>query len=446
MRSNVLPRLAIPTLAVLALGAATDTASATSFVAVADRDLVDQAGLIVVGEVAGVATCRRGDAPCTEVQVRIDRLLKGALDTSPIAVRLPGGVREDGLGLHIFGAPRLEQDDVVLLFLRPDPDRGWRILHLMLGAFHRVQTGTGPAWDRRLGEAAEVVLPPRSGLRRGLREHDAFLAWIADRTAGIHRESDYFLAGSARAEPTTPSSESAGFTLLESGGFNLRWFDFDSGSAVSWRVHEDGQPGLTSQQLLGAVETATAAWSAPFSLIRYQLDSPATTTTSGGLTTFDGVNTFLFENPNNNPDFNSDFSCGSGGILAIGGPWFQNTTIRGFHPIVGGDVITNRGLDCFFIASRDPQNVAEQLFGHELGHTLGIGHSCGDASSPSCSSDPLLSDAIMRASIHNDLRGARLNQDDSAACEALYGLPCIPLLFADGFESGDVTAWSAVVP
>ncbi|HEX7182374.1 MAG TPA: matrixin family metalloprotease, partial [Thermoanaerobaculia bacterium] len=59
---------------------------------------------------------------------------------------------------------------------------------------------------------------------------------------------------------------------------------------------------------------------------------------------------------------------------------------------------------------------AEELFAHELGHTLGIDHSEVD-------------EALMRPYIHNDGRGASLRADDRAALAALYTPPPPPADF-----------------
>jgi len=48
------------------------------------------------------------------------------------------------------------------------------------------------------------------------------------------------------------------------------------------------------------------------------------------------------------------------------------------------------------------------VFAHELGHTLGLGHSQNR-------------DALMYANAHDDGRGARLTDDDRAAIAQLYG-------------------------
>ena len=64
---------------------------------------------------------------------------------------------------------------------------------------------------------------------------------------------------------------------------------------------------------------------------------------------------------------------------------------------------------------------AEELFAHEVGHTMGLPHSCGDASTPECVQGTIEDDATLRASLHLDSRGNGLMQWDLLAMEELYG-------------------------
>ena len=88
--------------------------------------------------------------------------------------------------------------------------------------------------------------------------------------------------------------------------------------------------------------------------------------------------------------------------------------IGDFLVILGADIVMNDGTGCWFVTGKR----AEQVYGHELGHTLGLGHSCGDENRP-CYND-VVRGALMRATAHADDRGARLNDDDKAGIAFLY--------------------------
>ncbi len=413
-------------LAVLAVLAAAPLA-ATTFVMMSDPDLVDRTPLVVEARVLSSDEAPAGGTPSTDYLIEVERVLKGDLPGSNLVVRVPGGIGPDGIGLKIWGAPSFRAGERAVLFLRPTADGTFRVAQLMLGAFHEVRAGGETLLVRSLDEAHEVAAPGEPEEARARyrqpRRRAAFLDWIAARADGAAAAAeDYFY----QPQPGAPGVIVDGFTLFESSGLNLRWFAFDTGQVARWRVHEDGQPGLTLAQAIDAFGQGMATWNNDAgSDVAYGFLSPNTTSAIGGLTTFDSQNVLLFEDPTNNPDFEGDFSCSSGGVLAIGGPWFENQprTYNGqqYRRIVGGDIITNKGLQCFFLnAGNNRVRVAAELFGHELGHTLGFGHSCGDDNSPACSS-PALNDALMRAFIHGGSRGPRLGSDDIAAVRTLYG-------------------------
>lgn len=167
-------------------------AAATTYQRVADADLADQAAVIVEARVLGSGAASDGRQPFTDYQFEVEEAIHGAAAGDRLTVRVPGGQRSDGPSLQIWGAPRFEADEPALLFLAPNGDGSFHILHLMLGAFHEAAGADGRrAAVRDLSEAKEVSGAPADPPR----DLDRFRAWLADRAAGVRRAPDYFLAG-----------------------------------------------------------------------------------------------------------------------------------------------------------------------------------------------------------------------------------------------------------
>lgn len=386
--------------------------SATSYVPMTDEALVDQAPVIAVVEIQGSGPGQDGARPFTAYRAWVERVLKGAMTSGQrITVRVPGGARADGLTLWIWGAPRFGPGERALLFLFPRADGTYGILHLMLGAFHEVRADGHRLALRNLSEAEGTVRPEEAPIAEALRDFGRFTRWVAARARGMRVRADYQVAATPALRQITED-----FTLL--GGVHQRWSEFDAGESVDWYAHEDGQPGLPGGGF-AEFQTAIAAWNDdPGSNIAYVY--AGTTTTTNGFTTQDTVNAILFDDPNDEAP--GSFSCprpGIGqGVLAVGGTWIDDNTTPA--RIVNADIVTNDGIACYLDVSIGGKK-AEEIFAHELGHTLGIGHSCGDSFN-SCTNSTL-DQAIMRATSHNDARGAALNSDDRAAAFYLYGVP-----------------------
>lgn len=381
-------------------------AAATSYVPMTDEALVDQAPVIAVVEVQRSVPGQDGARPFTGYRVRVERVLKGTMASGlRITVRVPGGVRADGMAQHIWGAPRFEPGERALLFLSPRLDGTYSVVHLMLGAFHEVRSGGHRLALRHLSEARAVALPGEAPPAEPLRDFDRFARWVAARAQGMRVQADYQVAAPGLDRII------GDFTLFQDGGYNLRWFEFDDAESVPWHAHQDGQQGVAGGGF-AEFQTALAAWNGdPATNIAYSY--AGTTTDTSGLISYDTVNAILFNDPNGELP---TFSCSSGGILAYGGPWYYSelTPHQGklYHRIANADIVTSDGLACFFQDANGSQAAAE-LFAHELGHTLGIGHS-------------EVNEALMRSFIHDDGRGASLHADDRAAIAALYSMPSEP--------------------
>lgn len=395
-------------LLVLPLALSPRRASATTYQMMSDQALADQSSVVANVKVVGVEFAPIVDGPpATDYLVEVNRVLKGDLAGSTVVVRVPGGINPLGLGLKIWGAPQFAAGESAILFLRPAQDGTYRIVHLMLGAFHqRVLDGRTVAL-RDLSGAHEIGAKREEG-SDDVRDFQRFSDWVADRAEGVPNAGGYVL-GRTKAEL---GSISDSFTFLTpADGAPIRWFRFDTGQRVEFKVNSAGQPGLSLDATINAFTAAINAWdSDPGTNIQYVYGG--TTGASGGLAHSDNVNAILFDDPfRDDPDeaVAGTFDCETGGVIAMGGPWFFESTraYRGkrYHEAAEADIVTNDGTECFF---HDNPTVAAEVFAHELGHTLGLGHST-------------LRDSLMFAKAHDDGRGAQLTADDRAAVAVLYG-------------------------
>ncbi|HET9482685.1 MAG TPA: hypothetical protein VFO79_01905 [Xanthomonadales bacterium] len=409
--------VALATLALAHAFAARD-ASAMSYLMMRDDALLAQSPVVFAGEVVSMlppVENRDGYVVETRYAVRIDRLAKGEVDASLVVIALPGAAALVEDGLHVPGVPQYAAGDDVLMFAEPRDDGTYQPVQLALGLFRAHEYAGDTYWQRELDEHdaiektfnAEYTLP-----RHGAK----FLAWLeTNGTAAKASAPDYLVP--------LPAEATAKFTQMRGASTNAptRWFRFDQGQSAVWYGLSGGQAGMATDEF-AQLSQAVAAWSNDTgSRINYTYGGPTGSDAQNNST--DGKNAVTWNDPGNK--ISGSFSCATGGTLAIGGPFFSGTTTSfggvGYHTIVEGFVIVQDGAGCLFDGHGGADG-AETL-AHELGHTLGIGHACGDGGSPACNTSATLNDALMRAYIHADGRGAGLRSDDRSAAATIYPQP-----------------------
>jgi hypothetical protein len=427
MRSHYLTRV-LSTVAALALAAAAaPTLSATSYMPITDAALADRTPFIVEVRVVGSEPSPDGVRISTDYTVEIERVLKGEPRESTIVVRVPGGEQPFGIGLKVLGAPVFKDGERALLFLSPTRQGPYAVEQLMLGAFHRVQSGQRVLWLRDLSEAQAV------GFRAGAtgsaasdlpRQARRFSDWLADLARGQRRSPDYW--------QTTSTAElqnlSESFRLYEPR--NLRWFALDGGPAVQWWTSSTGQFGLPGGGH-AEFQRALAAWSDdPDTNVNWTYAGQSATIGSFGYYGGpDGINVVAFDYR----DFGS-FDCATGGLMSWSNHYYnfrEPSSFRGreVYDVTEVDIATLPGIACLFNREPNPtrkSKIAEELFGHALGHALGLLDSSTNPEEPNVQAR----EALMYAFLHADGRGARLNSDDRQGLRQLYGKasagPCRP--------------------
>lgn len=386
-------------LAILAALLIAAPASSTTYKMVSDQTLVSQADLVIEGSVLTAYAVDSRPFPSTEYVVLPSRSLKGQAAGSTLIVRVVGGRSPSGRRFEVAGAPRLEEGSQALLFLTQNRDGSYGLLHLGLGAFEPVDQAGERIAVRQIEASAAAA--------REVRDYDRFVDWVDGTVRGERPAADYYLDRDGGREFV------AAYTLEEYEGFNVRWFDFDGGKLVDWKL-----AGNDSPVAVDALRAAIAAWNS-VNGPNVQMTYAGTGASRSGFQTADGQNTVLFGDPNDL--IGGKFECSKGGIMALGGWWSDEVTGRfegeEFYRIIEGDIVVNDGVECYL--DQDPKRL-ESMFAHELGHALGLGHSCGDSDSGACDTQRK-KEAIMNAYAENDARGASLKRDDMEALAALYG-------------------------
>jgi Matrixin. len=403
-----------------------------------DEQLITSSRIILLGDVQSVKSQwdTRHQNIFTYVKVEVSKVLKGQLRGHTIVFKQLGGETGEDATV-IFGAPSYKAGQRLLLFLTTSPEGTLRVAHLFQGKFdvlEDVASGSTRVERKYDQEAIHLLAAQQSEeitdsasldrftkkIRKTLRKQAAAASFYEQKYAStpiVETPPEYTDEAKSASGDIRPQ-----FTFLN-GGF--RWFEPDSGQAVFYRVNPNGAP---TGDGVSEVNTAMAAWT--------NVATSSITLFIGGFTSAvgfraDNVSAISYNDPLNQ----MDDPVGCSGVLAIGG--FPRATSsqtrfvngRVFGRILEGDVVFNRFFECFL---GDPTNLAEVAC-HELGHTIGFGHS-------TLTSAPPGTDPTMRAFVYGNGRGAQLGMDDVNGATFVYpqgGNPIDESKYFVGFQYRD---------
>jgi PKD repeat protein len=379
--------------------------SATTLLPLSDQKLRARSTVIVEGVVLRVDAYESSRGlPETQATIRPVQVLKGRV-SGDLVVRDRGGLLPDGRWLKMFGRPEYVVGRRVVVFAVPHPDGEYQTAEFTLGKFEVWRDSSGRRFLARdlltrSREGIEFLTTSLAPGRDSLRDYDAFLAML--RAPRTDREP---------LEPPRPNGRLAPVEEAGTRGLRPLWADWggtlyrwSNGAGVSWILSSTAN--LITGGGYAEARAAISEWrNHPNSTIGYS---------DGGLGA-SGTN-FI--------DLASTSVCGTtgpfcgGGVIGCGGPGGTS----GSHTWRGETYGTISWAHVEIRQTTGPACISSSVFAaavtHELGHTLGFGHSDQGASVHDvCRGDE--NSAQMRSSVQS--RGTSLGSDDSDAARWVYG-------------------------
>lgn len=381
-----------------------------------DERLILTSRLVLTGNVQAVQSQwdKNRQNIHTYVTVQISEMLKGQVQNYYVVLKQEGGV-VGGDEVRIDGAPKYQVGQQVLLFLNTLPDGALTVAYLFQGKYDIVSDAqTGQLLAQRTIDGDNVhLLPGQDAQVTNRAELSGFIEKIRStvryqtKTASIFERSysgtdireipsEYKNSvGDTSAKDDTPAE----FTFNQGG---IRWFT----TGVSYLVNPNGAPvsggGITEFQ------QGAAAWT-NVGTSNISLIYSGTTTRVASSNPNDGFNVISYA-----PLQADNSSCSGVGAITFTRSISTQTTFvngRAFKRLLEADIVVNSQFPCFLGVS---ENLA-YIFAHELGHSIGLGHSLLTTAAPG--TPPIMAEAAPGG------RGATLGMDDVNGVSFIYPQP-----------------------
>ncbi len=381
-------------------------AHATTMIPISDTRMASQSDLVLIATVTKVDSGRLPGTQRLITRVTLDpeRVLLGTLDSPQVELQQPGGT--DGTVTEVlFGMPEYHVGDRVLVFARLTDDGRLETTQAGLGQYFLLTDSAGNTVARRALRETTFV-DPTSGkfyepevetipLDRLLRRLQR-LAHRRTRHLPVQTQRsvqlDEFMSPFTFLAPSTPS----------------RWHQADTNTPVSYFLDPAGDTALGATTSWAAVVDAMGAWT--------NVPTASLILQNGGALSLplplfagcQGINRILFNDP-----YNDIAGAGCPGVIGQGGYCSTSSPTKvvngqSFTAITEAKVVIQNGL-----STCSPWNQCSlgELLTHEIGHTIGFGHSA----------DPT---ATMYASAHfsseSPQRCASIRSDDISGMEFIY--------------------------